>query len=67
MSHETSDKRAVKRRGFFATLGLGGAAAVVAAVTEPKEAEAFTPTKSKGGAHYTESEHVKQFYKVNRY
>jgi hypothetical protein len=67
MSNETSEKNTVKRRGFFATLGLGGAAAVVAAVSEPKQAEAFTPTKAKGGSHYTESEHIKQFYKVNRY
>ena len=67
MSHEKSDKKKVERRGFFATLGLGGAAAVVAMVAEPETAEAYTPSASKGGSHYTESEHVKQYYKVNRY
>ena len=63
---------AVRRRGFFATFGLGGAAAVATAVASvvvatPETAEAMTPPGTKGGSHYRESEHVKQFYRVNRY
>jgi hypothetical protein len=69
MSSKTpkSTPKTVERRGFFATLGLGGAAAVVALVAEPEPAEAYTPPASKGGAHYRESEHVRQYYRVNRY
>lgn len=69
MADDTTAKT-VRRRGFFATIGLGGAAAAVTAVasvvTAP-EAEAMTPPGTKGGAHYQESEHVKQYYRVNRY
>lgn len=66
------DARPVRRRGFFTTFGLGGAAAIAAAATAavvaaPEPAEAMTPPGTKGGAHYRESEHVKQFYRVNRY
>ncbi len=67
MSNKKPETKKLERRGFFATLGLGGAAAVVALVAEPEAAEAYTPTPSKGGSHYKESEHVKQYYKVNRY
>jgi len=69
MTNQTpkSEKKTVERRGFFAALGLGGAAAVVALVAEPNPAEAVTPPAAKGGSHYQESEHVKQFYRVNRY
>ncbi len=67
---EQNDLKNVKRRGFFATFGLGGAAAVAAAavsVVAPEPAEAMTPSGTKGGSHYRESEHIKQYYKVNRY
>ncbi len=57
----------VRRRGFFAALGLSGAAAVAAVAVETRPAEAMTPPVTKGGHHYVESEHVKQFYRVNRY
>jgi hypothetical protein len=61
-------RKTVERRGFFAKLGIGSAAAVVAAVAgKPEPAEAFTPPADKGGTHYRESEHVKQYYRVNRY
>ena len=64
------ENKKVQRRGFFAALGAGGAVAVVAiadVVVKPKPAEAMTPAGDKGGAHYRESEHVKQYYRVNRY
>lgn len=54
----------VERRGFFAAIGLATAAI---ATSGSKPAEAMTPSGGKAGAHYTESEHVKQFYRVNRY
>lgn len=65
----TQAPKPVQRRGFFASLGLGAAAAVASTVVvaTPEPAQAMTPPGTKGGAHYTESEHVKQFYRVNRY
>ena len=63
-----AERKTVERRGFFTKLGIGSAAAVVAAVAgKPEQAEAYTPSTEKGGAHYHESEHVKQYYRVNRY
>ncbi len=57
----------VQRRGFFAAFGLSGATAIAVATVDSKPAEAMTPPGTKGGHHYVESEHVKQFYRVNRY
>lgn len=65
---ENTPRDTVERRGLFAKIGLAGAAAVVTAVAGRSEpAEAFTPSAEKGGAHYRESAHVKQYYRVNRY
>jgi hypothetical protein len=66
MSDPKTDKT-VQRRGFFAAIGLSGATAIAAATVSPKPAEAMTPAGTKAGKHYVESEHVKQFYRVNRY
>ena len=63
----TQTEKPASRRGFFASIGLGATAAAASLIAAPKEAEAVTPSKSKGGSHYTESEHIKQFYRVNRY
>jgi hypothetical protein len=67
---DTKQPKTVKRRGFFATIGLGGAAAVATAavsvvVAEP--AQAMKPAGGKAGSHYRDSEHIKTFYKVNSY
>lgn len=56
--------KTVQRRGFFAAVGVATAAMATGAA---KPAEAMTPTGTKAGAHYTESEHVKQYYRVNQY
>lgn len=68
---DTNDPKTVRRRGFFTTFGLGSVAAVAAAATSvvvaSEPAEAMTPPGTKGGPHYRESEHVKQYYRVNRY
>ncbi len=55
------------RRGFFKTAGLTAAAAVAAATANTTPAAAMTPPGTKGGKHYSESDHVKKFYEVNRY
>lgn len=71
MTNTPETPNRVKRRGFFTTFGLGGAAAVAAAATtlvvDSQPAEAVTPPAGKGGPHYRESDHVKQYYRVNRY
>ncbi len=65
---EKAPRKTVERRGFFTKIGIGSAAAVVAAVAgKPEQAEAVIPPAGKGGSHYQESEHVKQYYRVNRY
>ncbi len=65
----TSDKttRAIDRRAFFRA---GGGAAVVAAASLATGAEPAVAAESdteRKKARYTESEHVKTFYRVNRY
>ncbi|MCW3474156.1 twin-arginine translocation signal domain-containing protein [Limobrevibacterium gyesilva] len=65
MDKSTDTRIPSRRRRFLAALGIGGVAAAVAAAARP--AQAMTPPGSKGGTHYRESEHVKQYYRVNRY
>ena len=69
MDRKTPDQteKPASRRGFFASIGLGATAAAVSLIAAPQEAEAVTPAKGKAGSHYTESEHIKQYYRVNRY
>jgi hypothetical protein len=55
------------RRDFLRTLGVG-ATAVAATVPLVGEARADTETNDeKRKARYKETEHVKTFYRVNRY
>ncbi len=62
------DKNTNRRRGFLKALGLsaGAAAAVVApAVVSPAQAKENKAEREK--ARYRETEHVKAFYRTNRY
>jgi hypothetical protein len=70
MSNEPQPAKTVQRRGLFSMISLGGVAAAataVVSVVSAEPAEAMTPSAEKGGAHYRESEHIKQYYHVNRY
>lgn len=66
----TEEKKAqagVDRRSFFRA---GGGAAVVAAATIAAGTDSALATESQGErakARYKETEHVKTFYRVNRY
>ena len=63
----TKDKSAVGRREFLRELGAGATVAA-AAPLGATEAKADTETNDeKRKARYRETEHVKTFYRVNRY
>ena len=61
-----NDKRTVGRREFLRALGVGaGAAAAVPLATVAKADSENNDEKRK--ARYKETDHVKTFYRVNRY
>jgi hypothetical protein len=63
---QSKDKTTVGRREFLRVLGAG--ATVAAAVPLATEAKADTETNDeKRKARYKETDHVKAFYRVNRY
>ena len=64
-----ADKQAtVGRRDFLRTLGLGAGVAVTAAAPLATEAVADSESSSdRTKARYKETDHVKAFYRVNRY
>jgi len=62
-----SDQRSLGRRELLRTLGAGATAAVA---TAPLGGAAHADTESddeKRKSRYKESEHVKTYYRVNRY
>jgi hypothetical protein len=60
---------AVQRRDFLKVLGTGAgaAAAVVPMVAAPIAAEARETGAERTKARYRETDHVKTYYKTNRY
>jgi len=61
-----NDKRTVGRRDFLRALGAGaGAAAAVPLATAAKADSENNDEKRK--ARYKETDHVKAYYRVNRY
>ncbi len=66
MKHE--EKTAVGRREFLKTLGAGAGAAAITAAPLATAARADTENDSdKKKSRYRETDHVKTFYRVNRY
>ena len=68
MTNDRKQRKSVGRREFLRTFGAGATAA--AAVSGPLAGEARADTESndeKRKARYRETEHVKTFYRVNRY
>jgi hypothetical protein len=64
---KTSDKPAAGRREFLRVLGAGAGVAATA-VPLAKSARADSETNDeKRKARYKESDHVKAYYRVNRY
>lgn len=62
---QKSKEAGLDRRNFFKALGAGATAAVAPVAVTP--AAAVDPGKEETRARYRESEHVKDFYRVNRY
>jgi hypothetical protein len=64
---DDQDKKTVDRRSFFR--GLGGAAAVAGAAVATSGAPAVAQENAneRRKARYRETEHVKNFYRTNRY
>jgi hypothetical protein len=62
---QKSKETAFDRRNFFKALGAGATVAVAPVAVTP--AAAVDPGKDETKARYRESEHVKDFYRVNRY
>ena len=61
------DKAKLGRRDFLRAMGAGAGVAVTAAAPFASEAAASESDADKKKARYKESDHVKAFYKVNRY
>jgi hypothetical protein len=63
------DTRALDRRRFLRAMGGASTAAAVAvaAPLAPTEAQAYEPGSDEKKTRYRESDHVKAFYRTNRY
>lgn len=61
----TSKSGAVDRRNFFKAIGAGAAVAVAPVAVTP--AAALNPGNDEKKARYSETDHVKAFYRTNRY
>jgi len=63
---QNDEKATLGRRDFLRALGVGGVA-VTAAAPLGSEAVAAETDDEKKKARYKETDHVKTFYRVNRY
>jgi hypothetical protein len=63
---QTKSKTAVGRRDFLRVLGAGATAAAAAPLATQAKADTET-NDEKRKARYKETEHVKAYYRVNRY
>ena len=61
------DKTTVGRRDFLRVLGAGAGVAVASAAPLATEAAATESEAEKKKTRYRETDHVKTFYRVNRY
>jgi hypothetical protein len=60
------DKRTVGRRVFLRVLGVGAGAAATAPLATTAKADSET-NDEKRKARYQETDHIKTYYRVNRY
>lgn len=64
---KSEDKAKVDRRGFLKTLGGGAAGVAAANVAVVGTAVAAESDNEKRKKRYRETDHVKAFYRTNRY
>ena len=64
---KNQDKSKLGRRDFLRALGAGAVLAVTAAAPLASEAAATESDADKKKARYKETDHVKTYYKVNRF
>ena len=64
---KAQDKTKVGRRDFLRAIGAGAGLAVTSAAPLATDAAAAESDADKKKARYKETEHVKAFYRVNRY
>lgn len=57
----------LSRRSFLRTFGGASTTAVAAAALAPSEAQAYDPGEDEMRARYRETDHIKAYYRVNRY
>lgn len=62
-----TDEKAVDRRGFLRSIGGASVAGAAVAVGAAPPAEAAESDADKKKARYRETDHVKAFYRTNRY
>ena len=67
MAMKRQDKAKLGRRDFLRAMGAGAGLAVTAAGPLSGEAVAAESDADKKKSRYKETDHVKTFYKVNRY
>ncbi len=67
MKAKTEEKAAVARRGFLRSIGGASVAGAAVAIGAPAPAEASESNADKKKARYRETDHVKAFYRTNRY
>jgi hypothetical protein len=63
---KTKDKTTVGRRDFLRAMGAGATVAAAAPLASAAKADTET-NDEKRKSRYKESDHVKTFYRVNRY
>jgi hypothetical protein len=61
-----SEAKPVGRRDFLRALGAGAGVAVAAPIATPAQADSES-NADKRKSRYRETDHVKTFYRVNRY
>lgn len=67
MKSKSEDGKSVDRRGFLRSIGGAGVAGAAAAVGAAPTAEAAESDADKKKGRYRETDHVKAYYRTNRY
>jgi hypothetical protein len=65
--NQVTEAAAVNRRGFLKSIGGASVAGAAVATGIPAPAEAAENDAEKKKTRYRESEHVKAYYRTNRY